>query len=63
MVCLVFQISILKRTTAETQMETRGLGASPPAHPNDGTSVPFPAAVSPHTLLPFRFAVKLHVYA
>lgn len=28
-------------------METPDLGASPPVHPNDGTSAPLPAAVSP----------------
>lgn len=63
MLRLVFQISILKRTTAETQMEIPALGASPPAHPNDGTSVPFPAAVIPHTLICFLRTVKLHVFA
>lgn len=47
MLALVFQRSILRRTTAETLMETPNRGASPPARPNDGTSAPYPAAVSP----------------
>lgn len=48
---LVSQRSILRRTTAETLMETPDPGASPPAHPKDGTSAPFPAAVSHPALI------------
>lgn len=44
---LVFQRSILRRTTAETQMERPNRGASPPAPPKLGTSAPYPVAVIP----------------
>lgn len=57
MFSLVFQRSILRGITAETQMETPNPGASPPAHLNDGISAPYPAAVSP----PIAFtSVPLH---
>lgn len=42
----VCQTSILKKTTVGIQMEIPDHGASPPAHPNDGTSVPYHAVVS-----------------
>lgn len=63
MLSLVFQRNILRRISAGTLMETPDLGASPPVNPNDGTSAPFPAAVSPPVLISFSFIHFIITYS